>query len=74
MPPDTYLVGYADDVAAVIIGRDLEYGQRKLNQVMLRIKEWLDSYGLKLATEKTEFIMITGKHIPLKAKRGSQCQ
>lgn len=65
MPPDTYLVGYADDVAAVISGRDLEELQRKLNQVMLRTKEWLDSHGLKLATEKTELVLITGKHIPL---------
>ena len=49
MPPDTYLVGYADDVAAVISGRDVEDVQRKLNQVMLRTKEWLDLHGLKLA-------------------------
>ena len=40
MPPETYLVGYADDVAAVIAGRDMEELQRKLNQVMLRTKEW----------------------------------
>ena len=38
MPPDTYLVGYADDIAAVIAGRDIEDIQRKLNQVMIRPK------------------------------------
>ena len=65
MPTEVYLVGYADDVAAVIAGRNIAELQRKLNQVMLRTKEWLDSHGLKLATEKTELVLITKKHIPL---------
>ena len=30
MPPDTYLVGYADDIAAGIAGRVIEAIQRKL--------------------------------------------
>ena len=32
---------------------------------MLRTKKWLDSHGLKLATEKTELVFINKKHIPL---------
>jgi len=65
MPSDTYLVGYADDIAAIITARHAEDAQRKLNQVMLRTKTWLDSHGLKLATEKTELLIITRKHIPV---------
>lgn len=65
MPSETYLVGYADDIAAVITARTMVEAQSKLNQVMLRTKLWLDSHNLKLATEKTELLIITGKHIPL---------
>lgn len=65
MPHDTYLVGYADDIVAVIVARDTEEAQSKLTQVMLRTKTWLDSHNLKLATEKTELLIVTGKHIPL---------
>ena len=65
MPPECYLVGYTDDVAAVIAGRTLDELRRKLNQVMIRCNQWLDTHGLKLATEKTELVLITQKRIPL---------
>ena len=65
MPSDTHRVGYADDIAAVIAGRDIEEIQRKLNQVMKRTKAWLDEHYLKLATEKTELVIITRRHMPL---------
>ena len=65
MPPDTYLVGYADDIAAIIAGRDIEEIHRKLNQVMIRTKAWLDDHYLTLATEKTELVIIARRHMPL---------
>lgn len=63
MPPDTYLIEYADDVATVLAGRDLELLRLNLNQFMLKAYEWLNSPGLKLATEITELFLNTGKHI-----------
>ena len=66
MPTEAYLVGYADDEAAVIAGRNI--AERNLNQVMLRTKEWLDSHGLKLATKETELVLITKKRIHLHVK------
>lgn len=65
MPDDCYLVGYADDIAAVISARDTDAAARKLTQVMIRTQTWLDAHGLKLAAEKTELILLTRKHIPL---------
>ena len=62
---DTYLVGYADVIAAVIAGCDIEETQHKLTQVMLRTKGWLDDLCQKLATEKTELVIITKRYIPL---------
>lgn len=64
MPEDTFLVGYADDIAAVIVTRTVEAAQMKVNQVMRRVLGWLLDHGLTLATEKTEILLITGKRIP----------
>ena len=65
MPDETHLIGYADDVAAVIVARNMEEVRRKLNQVMMRTQSWLEDRGLQLATEKTELILLTRQHIPL---------
>ena len=43
MPDDAHLVGCADDV---------EQAKRKVNQVIIRTKSWLEDKGLKFATEK----------------------
>ena len=65
MPEGTFLVGYADDIAAVITARNTEEVQRKLRRVMLRTKTWLDSHGLDLVMHETELLLITGHRIPL---------
>ena len=46
MPDDTFLVAYADDVAAVITTRDAEEAQRMLNQVMRRVRIWMEEHGV----------------------------
>lgn len=63
MPEETVLVGYADDVAALIPARDVEQAQLKLNQVMRRINGWMDEHGLSLALSKTEIVILTRKRI-----------
>ena len=65
MPDDTHLVALADDVAAVITARDTTEAQRKLNMVMMRVREWMGNHGLRLASEKTELLLLTKKHIRL---------
>ena len=46
MPERTFLVGYGDDIAAVIPAKNTEEASRKLRRVMLRTKIWLNSHGL----------------------------
>ena len=41
MSEGTFLVRYADDIAAVIRARYSEEAERKLRRVMLRTKTWL---------------------------------
>lgn len=64
MPADTFLVGYADDIAAVIKARNTIEAQGRLRQVMIRTKAWLSDHGLELATQKTELLLLTRRHIP----------
>ncbi|KAJ8971898.1 hypothetical protein NQ317_000002 [Molorchus minor] len=64
VPTNTFLVGYADDIAAVVVARDIEEAQNGLNQVMRRAGEWLEDHGLSLAREKTELLLLTKQRIP----------
>ncbi|BET02091.1 Reverse transcriptase (RNA-dependent DNA polymerase) [Nesidiocoris tenuis] len=63
MPEGAFLVGYADDVAAVISARSMELAQLKLNQVMRRIDREMEALGLTLATQKTEIVVLTRQRI-----------
>ena len=40
VPEETILVGYADDVAALISARSFERAQVKINQLMLQVGDW----------------------------------
>lgn len=64
MPENTFLVAYADDIAAVITARDTDDAQRRLHQVMRRVYSWMEDHGLMLATEKTEIVLLTRRRIP----------
>uniref|UniRef100_A0A0A9Z5Y1 Reverse transcriptase domain-containing protein n=1 Tax=Lygus hesperus TaxID=30085 RepID=A0A0A9Z5Y1_LYGHE len=63
MPEGVFLVGYADDIVAVIRARTLELLQLKLNQTMRRVIRWMESRSLSLATQKTEIVLLTRKRI-----------
>ena len=57
MPDDAHLIGYSDDIAAIIVARNVEEAKSKVN---------LEDKELKLATEKMELIFLTSKCTPLK--------
>ena len=64
MPEGCFLIGYADDVAAVISARDVDAAQMRLGQVMSRVRRWMSERGLELALTKTEIVLLTKKRIP----------
>lgn len=64
MPEGAFLIGYADDIAVVIVARDTDGARRRLNQVMRRVFSWLEEHGLSLAAEKTEIVLLTRRRIP----------
>ena len=61
VPEETILFGYADDVAALISARSLERTQEKINQLMLRVGDWLRTHCLSLALAKMEVVILTKK-------------
>ena len=63
MPEDTKLIGYADDIALVIVGRNAEMAQTALNIAMRRIRGWMNDHSLSLADQKTEIVVLTRKKI-----------
>lgn len=65
MPDETYLSGYADDIIAVIVARDIEQIQWKLNQVMRRVTRWMDDHGPDLTMKETESFLVSKKQIAI---------
>lgn len=63
MPDYVYLVGYADDLAAVITSRRVKLAQIPVNQAIRHIKTWMEEHGLKLAIVKTEMVLLTRNRI-----------
>lgn len=61
MPVKVKLVGYADDVALITVAKHIQENEALTNEVIARIKRWLESAGLELADHETEAVLITGR-------------
>lgn len=61
LPIGASLVGYADDVAAIISARKVEKAEAIANEVLGKVKKWMGAHGLKLAEEKTEVVILSRK-------------
>lgn len=53
-----FLVGYEDDVAAVILVCDVETVQINLNEMLSHIKRWME-HLLKLTAAKSVIVVLT---------------
>lgn len=62
MLEDTYLIGYTDDIAAVVLARNVKVAQITFHQGMRRVNSWLEENGLDLAT--TVIVLLTTKEAP----------
>ena len=58
------LVGYADDVTAVVRARTLELTQYRVAHVVRLAHVWIEVHGLELATSMTEILVLTRKSFP----------
>ena len=53
-----FAYGYAGEVAAIIVARNVEEAKRKVNQLIIRTKSWLEDKRLKVAAKETELILL----------------
>nr|CAH7734124.1 unnamed protein product [Callosobruchus chinensis] len=59
IPEWAMLIGYADDIAAVIRARDPAEAKGRVELVVSLIHDWLKAHGLQLAISKTEIVVLT---------------
>ena len=57
------MIGYADNIALVIIARNVQQAQNSLSVCILNTSIWMEEHGLSLATAKTEIVIFTRKQI-----------
>lgn len=61
MPEGVNLIGFADDVAVVARSWRVEHLEDIANKSLEIINQWMSEHWLKLATHKTETVMLTRK-------------
>ena len=63
LPDEAKIVGFADDIAVVVIAKFTEEVTRICNQSVDIIRRWLLSVGLHLAEHKTEAVLISSRKL-----------
>lgn len=63
LPTGTTTVGFADDVAVVVVAKHLEEITERANQAIRAIRGWLAENGLQLADHKTEAVLVTSRKV-----------
>lgn len=61
MPAGTRIVGFADDIAVVVVAKHLEEVTQIANEAIATIRQWLSSSGLHLADQKTEAVLVSSR-------------
>lgn len=52
---------FADDTAIYIATHDLKYGETKMNEMLLKVQDYLRTNKLKINTNKTKFMIIRNR-------------
>jgi hypothetical protein len=64
LPGDTSIIGFADDVAVVVVAKQVHEVEEKCGAAVSIIKDWLSRAGLQLADQKTEAVLMSSRKIP----------
>ncbi|SPP81369.1 blast:Putative 115 kDa protein in type-1 retrotransposable element R1DM, partial [Drosophila guanche] len=59
--PNTSMVGFADDVAIVVVAKHLAAAEELANAAVRAVESWLTVAGLDLAAQKTEAVLISSR-------------
>nr|XP_041632162.1 uncharacterized protein LOC121502542 [Drosophila kikkawai] len=58
---NTTIVGFADDVALVVVAKELADAEMAANSAIRAVESWLAVAGLELASHKTEAVLISSR-------------
>ena len=61
MPDGATVVGYADDLALVVVAKTQVELKSKTETAMVGIGKWMREKGLTVAAEKTELVLLSGR-------------
>ncbi|KAH8413925.1 hypothetical protein KR215_003631, partial [Drosophila sulfurigaster] len=61
LPTGANLIGFADDIALLVVAKELEVAESNCNRAIDCIGTWLLSVGLELAPHKTEAVLISSR-------------
>lgn len=61
VPVGATIVGFADDIAVVVTAKHVDEVELIANETILKVMNWLESVGLKLAEQKTEALLISSR-------------
>lgn len=61
LPAGASLIAFADDVAVLVVAKQLETVENIFHEAMGIIQHWMTSVGLSLAGHKTEAVLFTGR-------------
>lgn len=61
IPSEATIIGFADDIAVVVVAKHLDEVEMYARESIKQIKEWLDRAGLELAEHKTEAVLISSR-------------
>ncbi|KAH8293056.1 hypothetical protein KR054_002928, partial [Drosophila jambulina] len=58
---DTTVVGFADDIAVVVVAKERTATEEKANAAIKAIETWLSRAGLEIAAHKTEAVLVSSR-------------
>ena len=61
VPKEATIIGFADDLAVVVVAKQPEDVEMYANETISAIKAWLEMVQLDLAEQKTEAVLITNR-------------
>lgn len=61
LPKGVKIVGFADDIAIVVVAKQIQEVETAANEAIRLVREWLQKASLSLADHKTEAVLITGR-------------
>ncbi|KAH8310009.1 hypothetical protein KR059_003391, partial [Drosophila kikkawai] len=61
LPGRTELVGFAVDIAVVVVDKELAGAEELCDRSISRVNSWLSNAGLQLASQKTEAVLVSSR-------------